>query len=131
MKPSLQACFVLLMLFLAGCRSRARLAPVEGRATLGQKPLARVTIQLVPDAAKGTHAPAGAGQTDENGAFRITTPPHGAGAVPGFYKVTVTAYHGHEVPPSYASPTTTPLRIEVPRGGLKNWELNLSEDGPS
>jgi hypothetical protein len=125
MKRFLRACPLLVALALAGCGPAVRLVPVQGRATLGDKVLARVTIQLVPDAAKGTHAPAGAGQTDENGAFRITTPPHGEGAVPGHYKVTVTSYPGPGVPPSYGDPTKTPLRVEIPPAGLKNWELKL------
>jgi hypothetical protein len=125
MKPSLQACFVLLLLLLAGCHSAVRLAPVHGRATLGQKPLARVTIQLVPDGTQGTHGPAGAGQTDEYGSFRITTPPHGEGAVPGGYRVTVMSYTGKGVPRSYTDPRTTPLRVEIPPGGLENWDLKL------
>ncbi|HKB38881.1 MAG TPA: hypothetical protein VKD72_20730 [Gemmataceae bacterium] len=126
MKLFLRACPLLVALALAGCSgSSVRLVPVQGRATLGNKALARVTIQLVPDASKGTHAPAGAGQTDENGAFRITTPPHGEGAVPGFYRVMVTAYVGQGVPPSYSDPSKTPLRVEIPPSGLENWELKL------
>jgi hypothetical protein len=119
---------LLLALVLAGCRTEpaVRLVPVHGRATLGQKALGRVTIQLVPDGSKGTHAPAGVGQTDEGGSFRITTPPHGEGAVPGRYKVTVTSYTGKGVPRSYADPRTTPLRVEIPPAGLENWDLKLT-----
>jgi hypothetical protein len=126
MKLFLRACPVLVALVLAGCGGPAvRLVPVQGRATVGNKALARVTIQLVPDAAKGTHAPAGAGQADDNGAFRITTPPYGEGAVPGHYRVTVTSYTGRGVPPTYADATKTPLRVEIPPAGLENWELKL------
>src|SRR5262245_30361209 len=104
MKPYLRTCPVLLALLLAGCgaESAVRLVPVNGRATLGERALGRVTIQLVPDESKGTHAPTGVAQTDEDGSFRITTPPHGEGAVPGRYKVTVTSYTGKDVPRSYA-----------------------------
>ena len=127
MKPYLRACPWLLALALAGCwgGQAVRLVPVRGRATLGQQGLGRVTIQLVPDGSKGTHAPAGVGQTDEDGSFRITTPPYGEGAVPGRYKVTVTSYTGRGVPPSYADPRTTPLWVEIPPGGLENWDLKL------
>jgi hypothetical protein len=112
---------------LAGCRGEpaVKLVPVGGRVTLGQKPLARVTIQLVPDGSQGMHAPAGAGQTDEDGTFRITTPPHGEGAVPGHYKVTLTSYTGKDVPPSYADARNTPLRVEIPPDGLADWNLDL------
>src|SRR5262245_29648872 len=96
MKPYLRVGPWLLLLVLAGCWGgpAVQLAPVKGRATLGDKGLARVTIQLVPDGSKGTQAPTAVGQTDEDGSFRLTTPPHGDGAVPGHYKVTVTSYTG-------------------------------------
>jgi hypothetical protein len=127
MKPPLWACPFLLAVGLVGCRAEpgVRLVPVRGRATLGKQALAHVTIQLVPDAKKGTHAPAGVGQTDEGGRFQITTPPHGEGAVPGHYKVTVTSYSGKGVPPNYGDPRKTPLGIEIPPGGLDNWELKI------
>jgi hypothetical protein len=128
MKRHLQTCPLLLALALAGCQSSVQLAPVYGKASLGQKPLARVMIQLVPDASKGTHGPAGTGETNEYGSFQITTPPHGEGAVPGHYKVTVTSLGGEYVPPSYADPRTTPLRVDIPAGGLKNWDLKLENE---
>src|SRR5262245_66457096 len=113
MKLFLRACPLLVALALAGCSgSSVRLVPVQGRATLGNKALARVTIQLVPDASMGTHAPAGAGQTDENGAFRITSPPDGEGAVPGVYRVMVTAYVAQGLPRSYSDPSKTHARIK-------------------
>ena len=126
MRSSLRASPLLVALALAGCAEPAvRLVPVRGRATLGPTSLSLVTIQLVPDGGKGTHAPTGVGQTDEDGRFRITTPPHGEGAVPGHYKVTVVTYTGKDVPRSYADPRSTPLRVEIPPGGLENWELKL------
>ena len=128
MRPCLQACPLLLAVVLAGCRAEpaVRLVPVHGRATLGPRALGRVTIQLVPDESKGTHAPAGVGQTDEDGSFRIATPPHGEGAVPGRYRVTVASYTGKDVPRSYADPRATPLRVEIPPEGLKDWDLKLA-----
>lgn len=126
MRSSLRASPLLFALALAGCGGPAvPLAPVRGQATLGKKNLRLVTIQLVPDGGKGTHAPTGVGQTDEEGRFRITTPPHGDGAAPGHYKVTVVTYSGKDVPRSYADPRSTPLRVEIPPGGLEHWELKL------
>ena len=126
MRSYLRASPLLVALALAGCAEPAvRLVPVGGRATLGKKSLSLATIQLVPDGGKGTHAPTGVGQTDEDGRFRITTPRHGEGAVPGHYKVTVVSYTGKDVPRSYADPRSTPLRVEIPPGGLENWELKL------
>ena len=127
MKSCLRVCPWLLVLALAGCwgEPAVQLVPVRGRAMLGDKGVGRVTIQLVPDGSKGTHAPAGVGPTDEDGLFRITTPPHGDGAVAGHYRVTVTSYTGKSVPHAYADPTKTPLRVEIPPNGLENWDLQL------
>jgi hypothetical protein len=118
---------VLLAAALLGCRAEPalELAPVRGRVSLGGKGLSHATVQLIPDEAKGTTAPTGAGQTDEDGRFQITTPPHGEGAVPGHYKVTVTAYSG-SVPQRYADPITTPLLVEIPLDGLEDWRLELT-----
>jgi hypothetical protein len=129
MKLTLRSCPLLLALLLAGCRGEpaVKLVPVSGRITVGQKPLVRVAIQLVPDGSKGTHAPAGAGQTDEDGSFRITTPPHGDGAVPGHYKVLLVSYPANSVPPSYANAQKTPLWVEIPPEGLEDWDLDLSK----
>jgi hypothetical protein len=117
---------LLLAAALLGCRSEPalELAPVRGRVSLGGKGLSHATVQLMPDETKGTTAPTGAGQTDGDGGFEITTPPHGQGAVPGHYKVTVTAYSG-AVPQRYADPIKTPLSIEIPAAGLEDWKLEI------
>lgn len=117
----------LLAAALLGCRAEpgVQLAPVRGQAVLGDKGLARVTIQLIPDEKKGTSAPTGVGQTDDEGRFQITTPPHGEGAVPGTYKVTVTSYGG-DVPRRYTDPKSSPLSVEIPSAGLADWRLEIS-----
>jgi hypothetical protein len=118
---------LLLAAALLGCRSEPALdlAAVHGRVSLAGKGLSHATIQLIPDEKKGTTAPTGAGQTDEEGRFQITTPPHGDGAVPGHYKVTVSAYSG-KVPQRYSDPVKTPLSVEVPAAGLEDWKLELT-----
>jgi hypothetical protein len=118
---------VLLAAALLGCRSEPalKLAAVRGRVTLGGRGVSHATVQLIPDDKKGTTAPPGAGQTDNDGGFEITTPPHGQGAVPGHYKVTVTAYSG-SVPQRYTDPVKTPLSIEIPAGGLEDWKLDVT-----
>jgi hypothetical protein len=110
---------------LLGCGGpQLELAPVGGRVSLAGKGLSHAAVQLIPDGKKGTAAPAGAGQTDADGHFQISTPPHGDGAVPGHYRVTVTAYSGN-VPRQYADPVKTPLTVEIPAEGLSDWMLEL------
>lgn len=117
---------LLLAAALLGCGGQSlELAPVRGRVSLGGKGISHAAIQLIPDSKKGTTAPTGAGQTDSDGNFRITTPPHGEGAVPGHYKVTVAGYSGN-LPRQYADPVKTPLTIEIPAEGLSDWKLELA-----
>jgi hypothetical protein len=124
MRIWLSTIFVFLVV---GCSSQPalELAPVKGRVSLAGKSLVQTTIQLIPDEKKGTAAPSGLGQSDEEGRFQITTPPHGEGAVPGHYKVTVTSFSGN-VPQRYADPVKTPLSVEIPGAGLDNWTLELT-----
>jgi hypothetical protein len=126
MRRCLGALPLLLAAALLGCQagSSVELVPVRGQALLQGKPLAGIAIQLVPDGAKGTNGPTGLGQTDENGAFQISSPPHGDGAMPGRYKVTVASYGGN-FPKHYTDPRYTPLSIDVPQEGLDNWKLEL------
>lgn len=69
----------------AGCGSSSDPKPVTGTLTLGGKPLARVTISLIPEAAGGTPL---SGSSDDQGAFALTAA-SGAAAPPGAYKVVV------------------------------------------
>lgn len=124
-----------------------RLEPVRGRVTLDGKPLAGKTVKFVPDAGTpGQGAGATTNAEGEYtllaarpGATRDTP-----GAPAGAYRVVVVepifpvdlpvqnsddptpapaigipapARKKQEIPAVYASPETTPLRVEVPRGG--------------
>ncbi|OAI42299.1 hypothetical protein AYO40_00205 [Planctomycetaceae bacterium SCGC AG-212-D15] len=128
-----------LVLLAAGCGGK-RLVAVEGTVTLDGAPLARASITLFA-AAEGRSAMAA---TDDAGWFSVHTLPDGPGAYPGEYRVTVirnsdseaidptnkeTMLHGraraapkNTLPPIYAKPDTTPLRITVPVEG----EVRLS-----
>jgi hypothetical protein len=102
------------------------LAPVSGQVTYRGHAVSKATVQLLADAAKGTHAPAATGETGADGSFTLQTPPHGAGAVPGHYKVTVGDYHS-TIPAQYGNPARTPLHVEVPETGLKDWKIQLKD----
>jgi hypothetical protein len=118
---------VWLALSLLGCgQPGPKLAPVRGRVTYRGCGVSKASVQLLPDTAKGTHAPTAAGETGEDGSFTLQTPPHGAGAVPGHYKVTVGHYHS-AIPPKYSNPARTPLQIEVPEAGLTDWKIQLKD----
>lgn len=116
-----------LAIALPGCGQRSyRLAPVSGRVTYRGRGVSKATVQLLADSAKGTHAPAATGETSEDGSFTLQTPPYGAGAVPGHYKVTVGDYHS-ALPKQYGNPARTPLHVEVPETGLADWKIQLKD----
>ena len=105
-----------------------RLAPVQGRVTYRGQPVAAATVEFAPDAAAGTRGPSSVGGTGPDGCFRLRCPPHGGGAVVGQHRVRVFLYPGADgVPPRYAHPDTSPLRVEVPEGGLSGLELVLED----
>ena len=112
---------------LAGCgQPSCKLAPVSGQVIYQGRGVSNATVQLVADTAKGTHAPTATGETSADGSFTLQTPPHGTGAVPGHYKVTVQHYHSG-IPARYGNPARTPLQIEVPEAGRTDWKIQLKD----
>lgn len=86
------ALLCLLCLGLVGCGARGpKLVPVEGKVTLGDKPVTNGTVILYPDLARGNQSPEEPrGEIDAQGNFKVTTGAR-TGAAPGAYKVAVTA----------------------------------------
>jgi hypothetical protein len=118
---------LVLMAALLGCgRPSYKLVPVNGQVTYRGRGVSKATVQLLADTAKGTHAPTATGETDADGAFTLQTPPHGAGVVPGHYKVTVQHYHS-SIPARYGNPARTPLHVEVTEAGLTDWKIQLKD----
>ena len=85
-------------LALAGCTG-TRTSPVEGVVLLDGKPVADASIQFVP---QGTGRDA-TGQTDKNGAFKMSTYVPDDGVVAGSYKVVIAPPLGTPDPKQYAS----------------------------
>lgn len=143
------ALLVLACILLCGCGSGK--VPVSGRVTYKGQPLADATVMFHGES---THATAHA-ITDDKGEFMLTSREDDDGVLPGSYKVTVGKYNkvarqpisAEEyakmakaeamkksfglaeslVPPQYGNPSRTPLRVEVPRGGISTVELQLSD----
>jgi hypothetical protein len=119
---------VFLAAAVAGCgpSPSAGLVPVSGRLTYRGKGVPLATVQLLPEAGRAEPVPTATGQTGEDGAFTLQTPPRGRGVAPGRYRVTVQQYNS-AIPTKYANPATTKLQVEVPAGGLPNWQLTLRD----
>jgi hypothetical protein len=83
---------VLFMLFAlplgAGCGpGSVPVGEVAGVVTKNGKPLAKITVQFLPDPEKGTFGPIAAGSTDENGHYQLTCIDERPGAVVGWNRV--------------------------------------------
>jgi hypothetical protein len=86
-------CFLsILVVSLAGCGSgREKLARVEGKVMVGNKPLTSGYVIFHPDTAKGNESKEEPrGEIDAQGNYKLLTGTR-EGAVTGWYKVAVTA----------------------------------------
>jgi hypothetical protein len=119
----------LLLLLPAGCQREPppRLAPVTGRVLYRDRPVAGAAVEFLPESDEAA-APSSSGATNADGVFVLRCPPYGAGAVVGSHRVSVVLSPGGQtVPARYASPLTTPLRVEVPAGGRNDLVLILAD----
>jgi hypothetical protein len=128
--------------FVSGCGSTA---PVEGSVTLDGQPLGNATVVFRPTGG----GPEAGGLTDADGKFNLTGA-QAQGVVPGEYTVTVSKkeYPPGMKPPgpkemsfklsakmievvhkNYTMPDKTPVRIQVPRGGVKGLQIPLNKEG--
>jgi hypothetical protein len=127
----------LLCLGLAGCGAAGpKLVSVQGKVTLGDKPVTNGWVILSPDAAKGNTSPEEPrGEIDPQGNFRVTTGTR-AGAPPGAYRVAVTAAEQVDpnnpyftkwlVPEKYIDFRTSGLSFEVAEGAAGAYDLKLT-----
>jgi hypothetical protein len=112
-----------LLLVLSGCAPKTTVVPAAGKVLRDDKPLAHVPVQFNPLDEKLLPAN---GVTDANGAFTLSTYPHGEGAMAGKYKVFFTVYpQSTDVPVAYRDASSTPLEVEIPAGGLTDIVLTV------
>jgi len=108
-----------------------KLVTARGKILFRNRPLAGALVKLVPDPADGKQGFAAHGTTDHDGVFFLQTYPHGDGAVPGTYKVTIRSGACCEgerpvtIPAKYADLSKTPLEVRVTDSGLEPAELKL------
>ena len=116
---------------LGGCSkgpAPPRLVPVSGKLVYQNKPVPLAWLRFYPDAPQQGQGFVADGQSKEDGTFSLQTYPHGPGAVPGRYKVTITLEaRGTGFPTRYADPEQTPLRIEVKEEGTADLLLRLAD----
>jgi hypothetical protein len=134
---------VVLLLLLAGCAQSV--APVSGRITLDEKPLANATVTFQPISEDANPGPGSQGKTDSNGQFtlKLMNKENTIGAVVGKHKVSITAYDGDDkeipssgsdmkpfrkriVPAAYNAKST--LTFDVPAGGTASANFDLKSE---
>jgi hypothetical protein len=82
-------------------------------------------LEFLPDGPQGAQGLAASGHTTQEGTFTLQTHPHGPGAVPGRYKVTVTLEARGQIPARYADAERTPLKVEIKEPGVSDLPLTL------
>lgn len=104
------------------------LVPVRGTVTYRAKPVASARVEFLPETQGETPGTLASAWTGADGSFTLLSHPHGAGARPGHYRVCISLYPGAtSIPEVYGDPATSPLRLEVPEGGLTNARILLRD----
>lgn len=107
---------------LAGCgRGKINLVPVQGTILHLGKPVAEATVCFIPDGPDAGGRVMAQGTTRDDGTFELESYPHGAGVMPGKYKVTVFHFSwSRDIPRRYTKFPLTPLTAEVKAGESNN-----------
>jgi hypothetical protein len=120
-------------LALAGCSRSLNYAEVEGKVTLGNKPLVGVRVTFYPDSEE-PDMPFATGTTDASGAYTLIRAGGKPGALVGKNRVVVSwptpVRHGEPlpgpaIPVQYTVADETPLIFEVKEGGRQTIDLKL------
>ncbi len=138
---------VLSALCTAGCGSGApfNIAPVSGKVTYSDGSLIeadQIVLRFVPQGVEAAGKDAAAAASGEvnvaDGTFAgLTTRTHRDGAIVGTHKVVVLALKigpagvgepTAAVPAQYTNVATTPLKVEVPRGGARDVHLQIDRN---
>jgi hypothetical protein len=135
---------VSLLLALAGCSRTPDFdyAEVEGKVTLGGKPLPGVAVTFYPDVQGREQPPYATGSTDSGGAYTLTALTGKPGAVVGKNRVVVQwpqrersadpnkrppLPKGPSIPVMYTVAAETPLIVEVKAGARQTIDLPLKQ----
>jgi hypothetical protein len=130
---------IALMLLVVGCGQRT--APVSGRITLDDKPLANAFVIFQP-LAEPNPGPGSKGKTDANGKYSLRLMVgETSGAIPGKHKVEITAFEGDDVKQSSGPDmvarkrivpdeynTKSQLTFDVPAGGSSSADFKLESN---
>jgi hypothetical protein len=102
---------------LAGCEAEpARLTPVHGKVRFRKVPLRGGVIVFTPDAVRGGGGPMSHAEIQPDGSYVLACD-DGPGAVPGWHRVTITAFGDVNsrppLPARYGDPEQSGLAFEI------------------
>ena len=127
--PAIRAKLVMAALVVAvsGCsKNPPPLVAASGKVQSNGKGVPNAVVQFIPDLSKNPNGCAAQATTDAEGAFSLKTPPHGDGASPGWYRVTVVGYGDKlRFAKKYTQFDKTPFLIEIPQGGKRDVLLKV------
>jgi hypothetical protein len=121
---------ILSLAFLCGCASSdgkgPKLAQVTGRVTFKNEAVTAASIYFMPDTEKGNRGDMATAIIQADGSFTMETYPKGTGVIPGAYKVKFDLGRRPEKElDKYRDVKTTPLSIDVPEQGIKDYVIEL------
>jgi hypothetical protein len=144
---------VWLVLLVVGCNSGPEYGEVEGTVRFGDKPLANVEVQFLPDPEAGSDGPLASGVTDEQGRYRLrTSRTDRVGAVVGTHRVCINdlaalrgmkvqlpgqaspqspqpggGAKGPKIPPLYGDAAATPFRGVQVKPGSQTYDFDVQK----
>ncbi|MDP1796246.1 MAG: carboxypeptidase-like regulatory domain-containing protein [Planctomycetaceae bacterium] len=151
MKRTSRAVEWMVIACILGCSGRLadapKTVPVSGIVTVDGSPVANATVTLIPQG-QGKEQHGASGTTDEKGKFRLFTA-NNPGAMPGSYAVTIQYYVKKDgstfvmkpdtdmetmsaeikpaLPPKFANPSQTELKLDVPEKGTDKADFALEK----
>ncbi len=132
-----------LLVCVTSCSRGPTFAEVSGTVRLNGKPIDQLTVEFVPDPAKGATGPNSIGTTDAQGRFTLATYTNTPGAVVGQHRVVIkdiinypTTREGMRagtmgnkpvrISARFGDASTTPIHKEVKTGGPQTIDLDVT-----
>lgn len=114
------------LLGLVGCGGGPKLVRVTGKAAFKGQPLTAGAVYLHPAQGNDWKGDNPSSVLQIDGSFDLRTPPHGAGAPPGAWKLTFSPALANRIGrPKLGDPQQTTLTLDVPETGLKDHSLEV------
>jgi hypothetical protein len=117
---------LLALLGLTGCGGGPKLVRVTGKASFKGQALTAGAVYLHPATGNDWKGDNPSSVLQVDGSFDLRTPPHGAGAPPGAWKVTFSPALANRIGRAkLGDPQQTNLTLDIPETGLKDHSIEV------